>query len=142
MKINFKHNEKKGITTCTIIEKGNKIYEGISRCHPDDKDMQNKLTGEQIAFYRAVIKHAKDNKRNSETSLKTLKHLYNTISQSKHHSKKSHETRMIKRQIYFYLDEINDYKNIIESLQEQLQLYIMEKENLYKKIRKNRLGKK
>ena len=49
-------SERYGTATCTLFYK-NYEFTGVANCHPDDKDMMSKLTGQTIAEYRATLKY-------------------------------------------------------------------------------------
>ena len=65
--VSSEYDEENGITTCTLQDTKHNTYVGEARCHPDDVDMKNKMTGSEIAYRRAYIKYLKhllDNQKN------------------------------------------------------------------------------
>lgn len=135
-KINFEVNEQ--LETICTIRRGNNIYTGRARCHPDDVDMSSKLTGQDIAYKRAVINAIKEEIKNMKTELKILQSFYNTVIQSK---KANHKCYVL----YRLQKEIKELQIEIDTLIEQktliiagLSATIAAKDGLYVKLRKLR----
>lgn len=123
-----------GQTTC-ILHDGTI---GIAKCHPDDIDMANARTGQEIAYRRAEINAYKKYRDNIKIRLSVLNQLYYSMNQSKHFNPKSYENKMLQRQIHFLQDDLDTVNNILVTLQENLREYLQKKDEFYKQIRKNR----
>ena len=52
----YSWNEENGIAFTTLYYK-NRAFIAKAQCHPDDRDMMSKLTGQTIAEYRATLKY-------------------------------------------------------------------------------------
>lgn len=111
---------------------------GIAQCHPDDADMMNARTGQEIAYRRAEIKAYCNFRDNTKTRLSALNQLYYSMNRSKHFNPKSYESKMLQRQIRLLNDDLAAANEMIATLREDLRTYIKEKDNFYKAIRKNR----
>lgn len=134
--MNWDPEEK--IASC-IIEDSNNIFYGSAWCHPDDQDMGNELTGCNYAMARANIKLLQHKKNNIyRPSLKALKHLQACMNFSSHYNPKSYEARMLQRQINYYENMITITEKAIDDLRKELKTNIDQKDELYKKVRKNK----
>ena len=80
-KIIFTYDPESHRTTCQR-NVHNKIYIGVSQCHPHDYDFENKLTGQHYAYTRSMIKEMCALRDEYKIQLKTLKHLYNIFEQN------------------------------------------------------------
>lgn len=139
MKKKYKWDAENGIATCTLEDKENHIFTGVAVCASEDLDMLSEKTGLTIAESRAWIvylKHIRDNELKPQ--IKMLWHLYHTMETSQHFSKKHYEAIMLFRKIDQLEQELQLTKYSIKELQEQLRLYIMNKENFYTMIRQKR----
>lgn len=125
-----------------IINYNNTQFIGIAQCHPDDNDMSNKLTGQTIAEFRAVIQVLKY-KRDCEIvpQLKALKQLYYSINKSKYYNKKSYEARMLYRHINMLEEDLKAIREEIKSLKDSLKFYLDAKETYYQAVRRKRTAK-
>ena len=134
-------DEDLGVAECTIYYEGIEFV-GIATCHDDDKDMCNKLTGQTIAEYRALIQ-VYQYKRNCELrpQLKALKQLYYSMNTSKQYNKKSYEARMLYRHITMIEEELQAVREEIATLRKRLNNYIIKKEKFYQSVRKGRAAK-
>jgi chromosome segregation ATPase len=123
-----------GQTIC-ILDSG---ISGIAECHPDDKDMMNARTGQEIAYRRAEINAYKKFKDDIKIRLSALNQLYYSMNMSKHFNSNSYENKMLQRQIRLLNDDLATTNEMIATLQENLKVYLKEKDDFYKKIRANR----
>lgn len=128
-------SERYGTATCTLFYK-NYEFTGIANCHPEDKDMMSKLTGQTIAEFRATIKYLRF-VRDCELrpQLKSLYQLYYSINRSKNYNKKSYEAKMLYRQIRFLKEDIAVVSEEIDNLKQSLKEYITLKEKDHQQIR-------
>ena len=127
-----------GQTTC-VLHDGTI---GIAKCHPDDMDMANARTGQEIAYRRAEINAYKKYKDNIKIRLSALNQLYYSMNQSKHFNPKSYENRILQRQIHFLEDDLATVNDALITLTEDLKDFLQKKDNFYKQIRKNRQHRK
>lgn len=131
----FDWDEKKGVATC-ILTDGKNLFMGISKCCPEDKDMQNEKTGCEIALMRAKIdffKHVRDNELiPSQKVLKSLLFTFNQINADA----KSKE--VIQRQLQKTNSELDTIRDLLVGQKMYLSNYLAKKDEFYKKIRKNR----
>ena len=92
-------NEEHGIASASIYYK-NYTFTGKAYCHPEDRDMMSKLTGQTIAEMRATIKYLKFVRDcELQPQLKALKQLYYSMNYSKHFDPKSYEAKMLYKQM-------------------------------------------
>ena len=137
----FNWHPEIGACTCEIIVDGKK-YMGGAICSPEDKDMQNERTGQEIAHQRAIINYYKDVRDNQILpALKALRHLYYTMNQSKYFNPRGYEAKMLYRQIKIKEEEYMALKTIIKDSKDALQDFIDKKEKFYQGVRKIRVAK-
>lgn len=136
----YEWDESLGAAYC-VLTYNNIKFKGEAICHPDDKDMQSKLTGQTIAEIRAMIKylrHIRDNE--IKPKLAALKQFYYSINRSKEYNKKSYESRMLYRQIRNYEKDLDAIKEEIARITNFMNEYITTKEAQYQLIRQHRKG--
>lgn len=122
-----------------IITYKDKVFAGYAIAHPDDRDLAGELTGSNIAELRAnisLLQHRRDNELNP--ALKALNQLYYSMKHSTHFNEKSYENKMLYRQIKLHEEELNEVKNLLQTLREELKNYIDNKDKRFKQIRKHR----
>ena len=124
--------------TCVLTDTYDKKYIGVAVCHPDDEDMSSEKTGCEIAFRRAQIEYIKSYRDGIKYELRGLKQLYYSMNRSKYFNPKSYENIMIQRQIRLREFDLAMAKEMLAAAQEELMVFINEKEKLYKRIRFNR----
>lgn len=136
---NFAYDEENGITTCTLQDTKHNTYVGESRCHPDDVDMKNKMTGSEIAYRRAYIKYLK-HVRDTEfvPQLSVLKHMYSCMEQAADFNPKDNNIRLMKRAIDNYSAAVDMIRSAIRDERNDLHTYMTDKAKLYKLIRDRR----
>lgn len=115
---------------------------GIAKCHPDDYDLGNELTGCYIASQRALIKAMKLYKMDLKSQLFSLNQLYYSMKHSNKFNEKSYENKMLQRFINSLKNDLNTVNQEIATNQENLRIYIHEKDKFYNQIRENRKEKK
>lgn len=136
-KISFSYDPETHLTTCRRIVH-NKIYIGTSKCHPDDYDFENKLTGQHYAYTRSMLKEMSDIRDMYRNQLKILKHLYNIYEQNPNINMSSNECYYVRRQIQVLERDLEDMTGLIKDVRNDLHTTIVEKDKLYAKIRKQR----
>lgn len=136
---NFAYDEENGITTCTLQDTKHNTYIGEARCHPDDVDMKNKMTGSEIAYRRAYIKFLK-HMRDTEfvPQLSILKHMYSCMEQAADFNPKDNNIRLMKRAIDNYSAAVDMIRSAIRDERNDLHTYMTDKAKLYKLIRERR----
>lgn len=136
---NFAYDEETGVTTCTLQDTKRNTYIGEARCHPDDVDMKNKMTGSEIAYRRAYIKYLK-HMRDTEfvPQLSILKHMYSCMEQAADFNPKDNNIRLMKRAIDNYSAAVDMVREAIRDERNDLHTYMTDKAKLYKLIRDRR----
>ena len=136
---NFAYDEETGVTTCTLQDTKRNTYVGEARCHPDDVDMKNKMTGSEIAYRRAYIKYLK-HMRDTEfvPQLSVLKHMYSCMEQAADFNPKDNNIRLMKRAIDNYSAAVDMIRAEIRDERNDLHTYMTDKAKLYKLIRDRR----
>jgi hypothetical protein len=128
-------NETNGIAFCTIYY-DKYSFTGEAQCHPDDRDMMSKLTGQTIAEMRATIKYLRFIRDcELQPQLKALKQLYYSINHSKYFNPKSYEAKMLYRQINHINEDLKENKYLIDLTKSQLETYLITKERDHKQLR-------
>lgn len=136
---NVKFESFPNVHTITCKRKvHDKIYRGIAKCHPNDYDFENELTGQHYAFVRTLIKEMREQREEIKAELKALNHVYDILNQNNKVSKKSIECYTIRRQIKLKERDLQDIKDLINETQKNLRLTINNKDKLYNAIRKQR----
>ena len=136
-KISFSYDPDTHLTTCRRAVH-NKIYIGTSKCHPDDYDFENKLTGQHYAYTRSMLKEMSDIRDEYRSQLKILKHLYNIYEQNPNIDMKSNECYYVRRQMQVLERDLKGMSDLIKEVRNDLHSTIIEKDKLYAKIRKQR----
>lgn len=133
--------EDEGIAFCDIEYKG-LTFCGMAHCHPDDKDMQSRLTGKTIAEFRATVKYLKFIRDFEITpQLKSLNQLYYSMNHSKYFDPKSYEAKMLYRQIKNLKEDLEAIKEEIQCQKDSLKTYLETKETDHAKIRAHKAKK-
>ena len=133
-------NPETGTASC-IIEYNNQKFGGYASCHPDDLPFISPLTGGYIAEGRANIKYYQHIKNNElYPQIKVLKHLLNTIENSKNYSPKDNMVivKRIRKELNLKNIELEKIKNAIEAEKKNLKDYIIAKDNFHKKLGKKK----
>lgn len=140
MKIVEDWNENTGVAKCTIYYKS-RAFEGIAQCHPNDEDMQSRLTGLTIANLRAELEYLKYEYNKTQAGLDALNQLYYSMNRSKNFNEKSYENCMLQRQIRLFENDLATTNENLAQLKQELKLYIDKKEQFYQAVRKKRAAK-
>lgn len=128
-------NEANGIAFCTIYY-DKYSFTGEAQCHPDDRDMMSKLTGQTIAEMRATIKYLRFIRDcELQPQLKALKQLYYSMNHSKYFNPKSYEVKMLYKQINNLKEDLKENKYLIDLTKAQLEAYIISKEHDHQQLR-------
>lgn len=128
-------NENTGTAFATIFYQ-NYTFTGEAQCHPDDRDMMSKLTGQTIAEYRATLKYLRFIRDcELQPQLKALKQLYYSINRSKYFDPKSYEAKMLYRQMSLLKEDLKENKYLIDLTKAQLEAYLIGKEHDHQQLR-------
>lgn len=118
------------------IEYKGQRFMGTAKCHIDDLDMESERTGLTIAEARANIKLKKFQKKfEIEPVVAALSHMLTNIRTSNQHDEKNYESRMIRRQLAFWQNKLDEITADIKDEEKYLKEYIDKKEKLYQKLR-------
>jgi len=124
-------------TTCNR-KVHDKVYTGMAKCHPNDYDFENELTGQHYAYVRSLLSEMRAQRDTLKAELKSLNHLYDILAQNDKVSKRSIECYTIRRQIKLKERDLQDMKDLIKETQSNLRNTINTKDKLYNVIRKQR----
>ena len=138
-KVDYYFNPEDGSSLCTISF-NNRIFVGTAQCSENDKDMLSEKTGCEIAYRRASIYALKYEKDTIKSELNGLKKYYYTVCRSKYYNKNGYMETMLKRQLAFQQNRLEEITNLLKYNQESLKDYLKNKEIFYKRIRKMRNG--
>jgi hypothetical protein len=136
-KIDFQFNESTKETKC-ILRYGNYVCEGKARCHPDDLDMANPLTGQDIAYKRAVMKAIKNEIKEMRIELKALSQFFARVIQSKKVEDRCYVLYQLKKEINELDLEIHLLQEEYETIKNGLKVKLIAKDTLYEQLRKIR----
>lgn len=126
-------------TASCILEGYNQVFVGVANCHPDDFDMANEHTGCEIACRRATIQLLQYYKNCViKPALTALEQLYHSMNMSYRFNPKSYENKMLQRSIRQKKDDLDTVSKLLVDAKAELRAYIMNKEEFYQQIRKNR----
>ena len=133
------YDEVLGLSQCVIFykTKGGVTLTAVGQatCHPKDEQFKSKLTGSIIAEYRAEIALLRQiNDYELKPGIVALKHVYCTMRHSKSFDPKSYECVRIKRELAHLLDELEENKMAIKSIQDCLHTYLEEKDKAWRKF--------
>ena len=141
MKTTFTWDETTGVATCCINYNGVMIQKE-AHCHEEDLDFISERTGCYIAESRAIIALLQYKKNNElRPKISVLKHAKNTIEQSKHFNAKSHDYITISKLLKDLEFELREIKLKIHMEKSYLNEYLMNKDLIYKSIRKRKQAK-
>lgn len=112
----FKWDEDMGYAQCYIHYK-NQTFEGDALCAEEDKPIQSRATGEQLAQNRAM-RYYLSWVRDYEVlpQLKALNQLYYSMKYSAQFDSKSYEAKMLFRQIRQKEEDIEAIRQLIKDL--------------------------
>lgn len=137
MEHNYLYDNDSGVSTY-IIEYEGQYFTGIAHCAPEDKDMQNELTGIKIASSRAIIKLFQYRRNELKHKLAALNQLYYSVNKSKKYNSHGYMENMLEHQRQQIQNELDIMKDALKNEQEELKQYINNKDKFYKRIRANR----
>ena len=113
-------------------------FVGKAQCHDNDKDFANEITGMEIASARAYIKTLQFEREMIIAQVNILKHCISTMSLSPKYNKDSYEAKKIRRELYLAEQDLKNIRQDINSWRENIRDYINKKDDIYKRIRRNR----
>ena len=129
-----------GYAACILTDNQGKVYFGAAQCSDVDKDMMSEKTGCMIAEKRALIKALKDCRKELKIKQSALNQLYYSVNKSKKYNSRGYMERMLKRQMKMIETDIETYNQQISAQQKNLNTFINDKDEFYKRIRQNRKG--
>ena len=133
------YNKETGISHITIATDLG-IFEGVSRLHEEDKDIESIFQGCRYAEMRAVLKYLKLKLKILESKISGLSNYYNNIKQMRCFNEEEKQTRFLKREIDKYIKEYTELDRMINNLKDGLYSemihYREDKEHFYDKINK------
>lgn len=133
----FNWNEEDGTSLCVIYDR-DKMYYGTATCHPEDRDMMSEKAGCELAYLRAAVMGLKSVRDELKTELQGLKKYYYSMNTSKHFNPESYEARRLMSHMDRLEKDIEIVKTLINQQNKQINDFIKNKDEYYKKIRKNR----
>lgn len=134
---NYTWDPEHGIATCTVKTGSHKFF-AISRCHPDDMDMCSEKVGCEIAYLKVLIQADKYYRDHLKAQLAALNDLYYTMKHSTKFNPKSYENKMLQRRIRLLKNDLATAKEMLVRDEQNLKDFIAQREDFYKKIRRNR----
>ena len=138
MKSNTEFHHFPDEVICTY-QKGETRTCGSSKCHPDDEKYKNKMTGETIAYYRAIEKYYKSKLVALNKEIKMTKNIYTYVFPSK---LVGQGVDIVKYRFDNYIKmkekEKESYKNAIISVRKTCENYIEGKQKIHKRIEENK----
>lgn len=141
MKTTFDWCESTGTATCTIVY-NDVIIQRTAKCHPEDLDFLSERTGCYIAESRAIIALLQYKKNNElRPKISALRHVKNTIELNKHFNEKSYEYITVCRMLKELESELHELRLKIHMEKSYLNEYLMNKELVYKSIRRRKQAK-
>lgn len=137
-------------TYCYLYDNSETVVVAVAKCHPDEQEFHTNLTGENIAYLKAMEKYARAKANQAKQEGEKLKHLWEYLFPSRFFSDKVSEdtkygvqmvqTRLDKK-IKQYNEMYDEYKKIELETAMSLKSYIMAKSYLFKKIKEKQSKK-
>ena len=134
------YNPESGESVFTLTD-GVFNFVGTAKCHEDDMDLGNELTGMQIASTRAFIKALQHDRETVLAIVNALKHVIATMSMSPQFNPNSYEAKRIYQELQNAEHDLHLIRLQIQALRDELRTYIQNKDKSYKVIRANRAKK-
>ena len=135
--VKFRFSNETGVTICEM-KYNNQDFTAMAVCAPEDEDMLNEKTGQEIAFNRACVKVLQYEKQRLKTENDGLKSFYYSIKHSKKFNPKSYEAKMLMHQINIREQDIAELKTEIKELKDYIKRYVDKKDEFYKDLRRIR----
>lgn len=105
-------------TTCAVYETELGVFTAFSDCHPSDKP--NKMIGEQVARWRAMIQYEQALKNKHTIEYEALRNFYNSIKGMRTFNENGLESRRLRRAIWDKEDAIKSDKETINALRHSI----------------------
>ena len=132
-------NEEYGIASVTIYDtKLDFEVNGVAICDEEDKDMQSKLTGLEIATRKAEIRLLKQYRWHTMNELDALIKFEKSIKDCKYYNEHFQIECILRNRIKELQLDKAFYEESIKSLKESLQAYLSAKAKLYHNLRERR----
>ena len=135
-------DEENGIAIVSILDTSlGREFTGTAHCGEEDKDMQSKLTGSNIAYRRAEIEHLRYLKKYYTIKYKTLLNFQSEISNCKYYNPEFQIESILGKKIKALDEAVAFLTRRLEIEKEALAEYLKNKSELYQKIREGRKTK-
>ena len=119
------YNKETGISKVIIgTECGH--FTGISRLHPEDKDIESNFAGCHYAEMRALIKYMKRKAANLQNQIDILKNTIKMLSCEK-------DIKRVQKEIYLLEDRKYQFKEYQKQLKEKIKEEINKREKIARK---------
>lgn len=139
IKPKFNWDPEHGVATCIVINPETECkFVGIAECHPEDKDMMNEMTGQEIAYHRALINLYRDKLKTLKKEKRVTDDIYKTFKNMPNFDKENRYIRVVRHRSYGLAEEIRVYSEMIENTIKYIKDYIDNKDQFYKITRRNR----
>lgn len=122
MALNERYSYPNDYTVECTFRIGDKDFYGVAKCHPED--VYSKRVGERVACDRAQIAAMCDERDNTVTQLRILKHLKSIYDQTDKADSAGYEYQMLVRQIRKLEEDLAVYRYIIKGLKENSKEYV------------------
>lgn len=121
----------------------NRLYRGISKCHPNDYGFESKLVGEHYAYVRSVIKEMRCKRDELQSQLKVLIHLNSVFEQNEKIAEDELNDRneagyLLRKQIHVLERDLNNVRQLIKETKEDLKEQMQKRDELHARLISNR----
>lgn len=121
-----------GVTICRLWNPDADTYAiGKAKCHPEDTDMMSKMTGEEIAYNRALIQLYRQKVKLLKKERKAHRDMYSTFAHTPGFDENNNYVRILKRKIYSLTDDIKFFDEQSDLVRKTLHDYIDKKTEFY-----------
>lgn len=127
------YDETTGISYCEVQHKG-KIYSGVSRLHPEDKEIASKYTGCRYAEIKAEIKALKAEYNEAKASCEECRKFVKACSQYSNFDKESPTAKVMYRQLNRRIKKVNQLADKINQRIMDLDIAIKQKDIVHKAL--------
>lgn len=135
------YNKETGISYVQISTKYG-VFEGISKLHPDDKDIASEFEGCRYAEIRAVLKFLQHSNLILSTKINVLQNLLNNFQQRRHYNPQLKENIYLQHEIQLYIKQKGTNKEIMMQLKDMLHnaigSYRMDREKFLESLNKKK----
>jgi len=139
-KYNVKYSDYNSVskTSYVIITTYLGEFTGTAKLHEEDKDIESRFFGCEIAEMRAGLKFLKAQKKILKNEYQTLYRLNEKLNKMKDYNKDSLEARQLRKEMYLSRDKLNTFSvsvnNFADLIWKKIINYRQDKENFLQKI--------